>query len=109
MYPVDPKTPLKTLGLPARVRMLREWSGKKPAALAKIALLGESHVRLMEEGDRKCPSAETLARLASVCGVDLAWLATGQGKEPKPKAVRAAVERAVAARAATPVAEPGAT
>jgi transcriptional regulator with XRE-family HTH domain len=97
---VDPKTPLKTIGLPARVRMLREWSGKKPAALARIARLGESHVRLMEEGDRRCPSAETLARLADACGVDLSWLATGSGRQPRPKAVAAAVALAEARRLA---------
>lgn len=73
--------------------------------LAELAGLGESHVRLIELGERVAPSVETLAKLADLCGVELGWLATGAGRAPTQKSVAASVARRAAA-AAAPAAEP---
>jgi hypothetical protein len=41
----------------------------------------------------------TLAKIGAVLGVTTDWLITGEGREPSPSRVRAAVQAAQAARA----------
>lgn len=45
------------------------------------------------------PRIDVVSKIAEALGVSLDWLIRGEGPEPEPEAVRAAVERARAARA----------
>jgi transcriptional regulator with XRE-family HTH domain len=53
---------------------------KTAKALSARAGLGSTaHVGMMVRGEVKTPSADTLAKIAQVAGVDLNWLTTGNG------------------------------
>ena len=77
-----------------RVAIIRGLSGLSQRALAELAGLNASHVRLIEDGDRADPRTSTVVALAQVAGCTADWLATGEGREPSEESVRAAVERA---------------
>ena len=63
--------------------------------LARIAGLGsETHVGLIESGDRPDPRGSTLKKLALALGVSFGWLAAGEGDIPSAETIRAAIERA---------------
>lgn len=91
---------LATIG--ERVAHVHVLSGLDRSDLSDLAGLAAAHVGMMIRGDVRNPAATTLAELARVTGVDLMWLARGIGTPPTADAVRAAVERARAERAALP-------
>jgi len=91
--------PVRPYGLPERLRALREMAGLTRKELAKLSGLADSHVGLIESARRSAPSAETLAKIAKATGVPLGWLATGDGRAPTSRAVKAAIARATEARA----------
>lgn len=79
--------------------LVRELAEKLSSReLSELAELADTHVRLIERGERLAPSVETISRLACVLGVSLDWLIRGDGPEPTAEHVRAAVERARAER-----------
>lgn len=84
--------------LSERVRRAREAAALPRAALAEASGLHRGHILKIEGGARPELSAATADALARALGVSLDWLIRGEGPEPEPEAVRAAVERARAQR-----------
>lgn len=82
------------IGPSHRLQHARELSGLSARRLGTLAGLSTATVALIESGERKAPSAETLARLAKVLGVSLDWLISGAGDPPDEATVRAAVAAA---------------
>lgn len=92
------KTPTS---LADRVRGLRESAGLNPRALSLLAGLDNSHVRLVELGERGSNiTYETVHALARVLGASVEWIGSGEGEPPTSEQVIAAVEAARAAKAA---------
>lgn len=84
-----------------RVKELREIAGLTPRALSILAGLNQSHVRLVESGERGSNLGyETVHALARTLGASVEWLGSGEGEGPAPEHVRAAVEAARVARPA---------
>jgi len=90
--------------LAERLRHLRENAGLSAKALDVLADLTPGHTTLIETGRRADPSASTVEALASVLGVTLDWLVTGEGREPSERSVRAAVDAARRAKSPKPAA-----
>lgn len=67
-------------------------SRREVARLAGQA--SEAHVSMILRGRVGCPTQDTTEALAGVFGVPAGWLAFGEGPDPDPAAVRAAVEAA---------------
>ena len=83
-----------------RVALVVSYSGVEASILSVLAGLAQSHVGQLAHGRVERPSAETLARIASVTGVDLTWLATGRGHPPWADDVAASVSAASERRVA---------
>jgi len=92
---------IKTVG--ERLSWLRYVSSLTQAEVGELAELSHACVGHIENEIRR-PLAETLARVASVFGCSLDWLASGIGPAPSPTAVRAAVAAAARQRDAVAVA-----
>lgn len=86
--------------LPERLQWAREAAGLKRRTLSDLAGISHYHVDLIEQGTRKSPQFETLAKLADVLGVSLDWLCRG-GPMPTKTAIRAAVAIRLEAREQT--------
>lgn len=74
-----------------RIAQARKLAGISPEKLGVLAGMSHGVVRMLEDGDRKNPSSETLRRLAAVLGVSVDWLMSGSGEPPTEDSVRAAV------------------
>ena len=61
--------------------------------LSALAGLSESHVRLIEAGERSAPHPDTLDSLAQVMGLTLDWFIAGRGAPPTFESVRSSVAR----------------
>jgi len=81
-----------------RVARLRALSGCSTQALADAIGVSRALVNFLETGVRADPRSSTVVAIAHACGVSFSWLLDGEGPEPEPEAVRAAVERARAQR-----------
>ncbi|MBX3261083.1 MAG: helix-turn-helix transcriptional regulator [Labilithrix sp.] len=82
-----------------RIKELRLEAGISARALSRLSgLASAGHVASIEGGSGARP--ETLSAIARVLGTSLDWLVDGKGSRPTARAVRAAVERARAPRAA---------
>lgn len=81
----------------SRLHTLVHLSGLRPQSLSRLADLAPSHLHTILVGGVAQPQLGTLRALASVTGVELAWLALGDGKRPARAVVRAAVKAAQAA------------
>lgn len=81
-----------------RLREAREMVEDLSAReLSRLAGLAESHVGLIESGKSGSPEVETIAKLAITLGASFAWLAGGDGTQPKPQRIRSAIAAARAA------------
>lgn len=69
-------------GIADRIRMTRESRGLTQSALAARLGVARSQITLWETGGRN-PSPTSVTQLALALGIDVEWLATGQGL-PKP-------------------------
>jgi transcriptional regulator with XRE-family HTH domain len=83
-----------------RLQHLRELAGLDRADLSTLAHLAPPHVGMIERGDVKSPSGNTVAALAEVLGVSTDYLLRGSGIEPDAEAVRVAVEKTRSERSA---------
>lgn len=81
---------LMTTAVGERIARLRELTGLSQRDMSELAGLTEQHVRLLEIGERRSPSVETIVRLAHAYDTSLEWLATGDGDEPDPARVHVA-------------------
>lgn len=81
----------------SRVRALREAAGVGSRELDRLAGLREGHVAMIEVRRGDVESRTGLA-IAAVLGVELSFLSQGEGDPPAEADVRAAVERARAAK-----------
>jgi len=89
--------------LGSRLKHVRVLAGIGSAELGEFAgLKSPSHVGMIERGKRPEIAAATAVALAHVLGVATDWLVTGEGPDPDPDAVHAAVERAREAHKAKP-------
>lgn len=77
-----------------RVRLLQASSGESLRGLSELAGASHSVLAGLLKLRWKELSVRVSSGLARTCGVSLDWLLTGEGPEPDPAAVRAAVERA---------------
>ena len=59
--------------------------------LSLLARVAHGHVSLLETGERRFPRGETIQRIASVLGVSVEWLLTGDGSEPTAESVASSV------------------
>lgn len=72
-----------------------------PRALSLLAGLDNSHIRLIELGERGSNiTYDTVSRLARVLGSSVEWLGSGDGDPPTDAEVVAAVDAARARKAA---------
>lgn len=81
------------------MQRLRSMTGLSARAVSEAAGVAHPVVSYLEDGTRTDPRSSTMRALAETFGVSLDWLIRGEGPEPSPETVRAAVERARAARA----------
>ena len=84
--------------LPERLAALRLRVGISAAALSDIAGLSPAHVAMIESGGRPNLAASTALALARALGTTFEHLVSGEGVEPTDEEVKAAIERARAAR-----------
>lgn len=84
--------------LPSRLEAARSYAGLSANELSKLAGLSSSHVGMIGRGHVHAPRIDVVSKIAEALGVSLDWLVRGEGPEPDAAAVRAAVERARAAR-----------
>ncbi|HEU4407889.1 MAG TPA: helix-turn-helix transcriptional regulator [Polyangiaceae bacterium] len=78
-----------------RVARARRWSGVSQRRLSGLVGLSPTYLGAVERGGFM-PGTGPLFALADVLGVSAAWLARGEGEEPTPDVVRAAVAAAEA-------------
>ncbi len=83
-----------------RLRAAREATDLSARALGALAGLSSATVALIESAERPNPEAQTLSALARTLGVSLDWLINGTGAAPKASAIKAAVAKAQAEKAA---------
>lgn len=72
--------------------------GLSTRELDRLAGLTQGHVSAIENGTRPRVELRTAEAIATVLGISLDWLSSGDGKVPSTRSVRAAVEVARAAR-----------
>lgn len=77
-----------------RLQQLRTRAGLTPRELDQLAGLNRGHVLKLEDGRRPTPTVATLQRLASVFGISVGYLATGEGEEPSQEALIEAAYKA---------------
>jgi hypothetical protein len=101
---MDPTTSDRPRALAERLAKSLSLSGLSARRLDVLAGHHPGHFSLIVDRLRSRPNAdietETAAAYAVVLGVDLNWLLTGVGREPKERVVRAAVEAAIGRKAA---------
>lgn len=68
--------------------------GLSAKELGRLADVAATLPTMIENGSVLSPRIDTLEKLAVPLGVSAAWLAFGEGPDPDPAAVRAAVEAA---------------
>lgn len=68
--------------------------GLSAKELGRLADVAATLPTMIENGSVLSPRIDTLEKLALPLGVSAAWLAFGEGPDPDPAAVRAAVEAA---------------
>jgi len=73
--------------------------GLSAKELGRLADVAATLPTMIENGSVLSPRIDTLEKLAVPLGVSAAWLAFGEGPDPDPAAVRAAVEAARTAAA----------
>lgn len=88
--------------LAGRVGRLRAASGLSSRELSVLAGLSHSLLGQLERGDLADMKTENASRLAAVLGVSLDFLVRGEGREPTPRQVQAAVAAAKALRPKSP-------
>jgi transcriptional regulator with XRE-family HTH domain len=81
-------------------------AGCSTQAFAAAVGVSSASIGLIETGVRVDPRSSTVIGIAQACGIPFGWLLCGEGPEPDAAAVRAAVERARAARAEATATEP---
>jgi transcriptional regulator with XRE-family HTH domain len=82
--------------LAARLADARTKADISQEVLSRAAGLSSRLVGMIERGTRPNPGLNTITSLAEVLGVKVAWLISGEGAEPKVKALRLAGEAAQA-------------
>ena len=81
--------------LQERLKLLLDAADVSRREVSRLAgQASEAHVGMILRGEVASPRAATLDELARVFGVPAGWLAFGEGPDPDPAAVRAAVEAA---------------
>ena len=86
-----------------RLTWARTQAGFERRELARLAGLGsETHVGLIESGERPDPRGSTIKKLAQALGVPFGWLAAGEGEQPTVDALRLIGERQRSANASVP-------
>jgi transcriptional regulator with XRE-family HTH domain len=84
--------PPRPLG--ARLALLRRHAQLSQRELSRLAGVAATYVRQCEEGARRGPCVEHVARLALALGASLDWLVLGRGTPPTRRAMRLALARA---------------
>lgn len=93
--PVDASMLADTMDTPLqiRIRLLAEAAGSL-RRLDAAAGLQFGHAHAIAEGRITKPTVATFEQIAKACDVPFGWVAFGEGPDPDPEAVRAAVEAA---------------
>jgi len=69
---------IKKSGLAKRIQKSREGLCISAKELDRRSGLHVGHTAMIERGDRKTPSSDTVIKLAKALRVDIAWLLTGE-------------------------------